>query len=343
MYYNNQYNYIPQMQNCLPIKKIKIKEVKKVLNQLGLVLFISELVFILLSLLGQEILLYKQLVSVNFYIENFLAVNEFWHGMTLFIALFTIGAFYCLISKTKLNTIIMFEKVKTSTMIGYVLFGLGIAYIGNVLTSILLGNMELIGISNNQSLSSVETNTFTFIVTTFITAVTPAFAEEFLFRGVILGKLRPYGDGFALIISSVLFALMHCNIGQIPFAFIGGAIFGFVTVKTNSMLPAMIIHGLNNLISCFMSELANSDNQMLNITLPNIIFATMLILGVIGFIILIKSDMLLFKLENKFKKPNFPLTMKRLIGCFFSNVGMILTLAIFTFETISRTNFLWIS
>ena len=343
MYYNHQYNYISPTQNCLPIKKIKAKEVRSTLNQLGFVLFVSELVFILLSLFGQKTLLSKPLISVSFYIDNFLAINEFWHGINLFISLFVVGAFYCLISNTKLNTIIMFKKVKPVKMIGYVFLGLGIAYIGNILTSLLLGNMELIGITNNQNLSNIETNTFTFIVTTFITAVTPAFAEEFLFRGVILGKLRPYGDGFALIISSVLFALMHCNIGQIPFAFIGGTIFGFVTIKTNSMLPAMIIHGLNNLISCFMSELSAIDNQLLSSLLPNIIFAIMLFLGIIGFILLIKSDMLLFKFENEFKKSDFPLTMKRLMGCFFSNVGMIFALIIFTIETISRTNFAWIS
>lgn len=343
MYYSNQYNYISPTQKCLPIRKIKTKEVRKTLNQLGFTLFFSELVFILLSLVGQDLLLLKPLVSVNFYIENFLAVNEFWHGLTLFISLFIVGSFYCLFSKTKLNTIIMFEKVKPVKMIGYVFFGLGIAYTGNILTSLLLGNMEIIGITNSQGFSSIETNTFTFIVTTFITAVTPAFAEEFLFRGVILGKLRPYGDGFAVIISSILFALMHCNIGQIPFAFIGGAIFGFVTVKTNSMLPAMIIHSVNNLISCFMSELTFVGNKMISMLIPNIIFVVMFILGIIGFMILIKSDMVLFKFENKFKKSDFPLTMKRLIGCFFSNVGMIFVLIIFTLETISRTNILWIS
>ncbi len=343
MYYNHGYNYISPEQRMIIIRNNKIENIRKTLSGLGFALFTSQIVFTLLWKIGSILLTDNSLISVDFYFDNFLAVSEFWHGITLFISLFVVGSIYCLLSKTSLSDIFKFQKVGVSRIIGYTLLGLGIAYTGNILTSLLLGNMELIGIANESGSTVVENNLFNFIVSTFITAVTPAFAEEFLFRGVILGKLRKYGDGFAVLISSVLFALMHCNIGQIPFAFIGGAIFGFVTVKTNSILPAMIIHGANNLLSCIMNEIAMTNNDFISLFLPNLIFAVIFILGIIGFIILTKTDMLLFKFNNDFKDKSYNFSMKELMKYFFSNIGTIFALTILILETISRTQLLWIS
>ena len=230
-YYNQQNHIFPEQYNYI-LRDNKISDIRKTLSGLGFLLFASEIVFTLLGIVEQQFIQLPSLLSVNFFVENFFAIHEFWHGIMLFTSLFIVGCFYCLMSNTKFKEIIMFNKVKPTKLIGLIFFGLGIAYVGNVLTSLLLGNMSAIGIENSGGSSDLETNILTFIVSTFITAVTPAFAEEFLFRGVILGKLRKYGDGFALLISSLMFALMHCNIGQIPFAFIGGVVFGFVTIQT---------------------------------------------------------------------------------------------------------------
>ena len=44
--------------------------------------------------------------------------------------------------------------------------------------------------------------------------IVPAFCEEFLFRGVVLSNLMPYGKGTAIIVISVPFGLMHGNFYQ---------------------------------------------------------------------------------------------------------------------------------
>ena len=41
------------------------------------------------------------------------------------------------------------------------------------------------------------------------TAVLPALVEEMVFRGYILGALRPQGDGLAIVFSAVFFGLLH--------------------------------------------------------------------------------------------------------------------------------------
>lgn len=80
-------------------------------------------------------------------------------------------------------------------------------------------------------------------------AVVPALVEEFAFRGVVLGHLRRYGNTFAILASSLLFGLMHGNAVQIPFAFAAGCIMAYADVLAGSLLPSLILHFLNNLVS----------------------------------------------------------------------------------------------
>ena len=81
------------------------------------------------------------------------------------------------------------------------------------------------------------------------TAIVPAISEELLFRGLILVALLPYGKKTAILGSSVMFAIMHQNIGQIVYTFGMGIVLALIVVKTQSVWGAIILHFLNNLFS----------------------------------------------------------------------------------------------
>ncbi len=89
----------------------------------------------------------------------------------------------------------------------------------------------------------------TFLLRILQTAVLPALIEEFAVRGVVMQPLRRYGDKFALLMSAFVFALMHGNMVQIPFAFIAGLAIGYAVIATGSMWTGVIIHFCNNLIA----------------------------------------------------------------------------------------------
>ena len=112
-----------------------------------------------------------------------------------------------------------------------------------------------------------------FLLVLISTTAFPALLEELLMRGAVLGVLRKFGDSFAIVASSLLFAFMHASLIQFPFAFLVGLILGFVTVKTNSIWPAVIIHAMNNFVSVVFSFL----NETLNKGTANIIFSLFLI------------------------------------------------------------------
>ena len=87
----------------------------------------------------------------------------------------------------------------------------------------------------------------------------PSIFEEIAWRGVILALfLRFYDQRKAILFSALGFGLMHIltlldgrppvwTAGQVAWAAILGLFYGYVTVKTGSLLPAMLVHYLGNL------------------------------------------------------------------------------------------------
>ena len=131
---------------------------------------------------------------------------------------------------------------------------LGVIYFAQLVASLLSTLFSYAGFT-----SSVEYDTtvdITTIIIRFITiAVLPAIFEELMMRGVVLGELLPYGKGFAIITSGVLFGLMHMNAVQLPFACIAGIAMAFAAVYTGSLLMSMLLHFTNNLISVILLSL----------------------------------------------------------------------------------------
>ena len=72
--------------------------------------------------------------------------------------------------------------------------------------------------------------------------------EELLFRGAIQGHLMrkwkmPY---LGIVVSSLIFGVVHGNPAQIPFAFVVGMSLGWMYYLTGSLIPGILMHFINN-------------------------------------------------------------------------------------------------
>lgn len=81
------------------------------------------------------------------------------------------------------------------------------------------------------------------------TALIPAVMEELVFRKKICDALSPYGEKTAIIISSVLFALMHTTFYKLIFTFVGGIFFGWLYLGTKNIKIPMALHFANNFLA----------------------------------------------------------------------------------------------
>ena len=69
--------------------------------------------------------------------------------------------------------------------------------------------------------------------------------EELVFRGFLLNALRPCGKAYAVLISALMFSLMHADIEQIFFTFAAGLILGYVAAEY-SIWASLLLHIINN-------------------------------------------------------------------------------------------------
>ena len=84
-----------------------------------------------------------------------------------------------------------------------------------------------------------------------VAIVTPI-VEELMFRGYILDAInRKHSDWTAIIWSSILFGLLHFLGGafHIGSALIGGIIYGWIRVRTGSLLPSIACHMVWNMLA----------------------------------------------------------------------------------------------
>ena len=80
-------------------------------------------------------------------------------------------------------------------------------------------------------------------------ALLPALPEELFCRGALFSTLRPMGRRTAVFGSALLFALMHANLAQLPYAFIAGIALGALYEFSGSLLFPILFHLANNLLS----------------------------------------------------------------------------------------------
>ena len=84
--------------------------------------------------------------------------------------------------------------------------------------------------------------------------ITP-FLEELLHRGVVFGRLRMrMGMWPAVIVSALIFAILHFNLVQFIYAFLLGIVFALFVEKTGCLYPAVIAHIVANGIAVIRTE-----------------------------------------------------------------------------------------
>lgn len=85
-----------------------------------------------------------------------------------------------------------------------------------------------------------------------VSIVAPPLSEEIAFRGYAMGMIRRHLSPItALVVTSVLFAAVHLTQGlyapKLLVYFLAGLSFGFVALRTGSLLPAMVVHSMGDL------------------------------------------------------------------------------------------------
>lgn len=136
------------------------------------------------------------------------------------------------------------------------------------------------------------------VIAFFVICVVPAMLEELLFRGVMQAMLRPYGLWLAIVGQAVPFALLHGNLASAFFALAAGIFLGWLAERSNSLLPGILLHFINNLLAFVQLLLLQNGAQSVAGMLSMISLLVFPVLGVVVLIWWIRQGGLLQKLER---------------------------------------------
>lgn len=229
----------------------------------------------------------------------------------------------------RISDLVSYKKTRKGTALPLFFFGVAFCAFSNIASSYATAIFEAFGIDYSVGDYELPQGVFGFMLTFLSTAVVPALVEEFACRGLVLGTLRKYGDGFAVVSSSIVFAIIHGNFEQMPFAFMVGLFLGYSVVKTNSLRVAIAVHFFNNFISVFFSYFLTD----ISTEIQNIIYVIFLLLSLtlgMFFLKAVNGKTELFKFENA----KTECTEKQKYKWFFSSAAIIVFISICLLESL---------
>lgn len=180
--------------------------------------------------------------------------NEYFSIVILQMMIFLLpGALWCKFSGEKYTSKLRLT-LPAFNSIPFMISATLVLISGGVLISVLFGGLD--SLSHNFSLydtfiSKDNGTVGSKLYLTLAFAALPAICEEFVYRGILCCEYERGGVMRSVIISSVLFALLHFNIVNLPVYLFAGAILALTLYATRSLVGAVIVHFLYNLFGLF--------------------------------------------------------------------------------------------
>lgn len=112
-----------------------------------------------------------------------------------------------------------------------------------------------------------------YIISLISLAVIPAICEELIFRGVLVTALKSKGKIFAVIISSIMFAIFHFSPSQLIYPFCFGLILSIIFLRTNNIIFSILLHFINNALSLSIQYFSSNSGVAFTHSASNLIYA----------------------------------------------------------------------
>lgn len=182
---------------------------------------------------------------------------------------------------------------------------------------LLEAGLNSIGYSAMDSIEAATDQSQTVSMFLYASFIAPV-VEELVYRGFVMEPLRKYGKVFAIVVSAVLFGVMHANIPQAIFAIVVGLVLGY-TAMEYSVFWSIAIHMANNFV---FGEVLTWIGGLLGETAGTILSgAVILAFFIVGIVILWKNRQRIreYIAENQAEKGSYRYA--------FTTVSIILFLA----------------
>lgn len=228
-------------------------------------------------------------------------------------------------------------NINVKTFILYIGISFTLMWIGNItglIITALLGGAIQNDISN--PIHELVNSTSIWLNLILIGIIAPIF-EELILRKLIIDRTIKYGAKVSIIISAVIFSLLHANLNQFFYTLLLGGFFAYVYIKTGRIIYSIILHSFINLMGSvvsvmFANHILNIQNSLTVMDLGMILayFLLIIICLAIGVYGLTKIN------KARFRGSKTQIALKHPMRTVFLNYGMILFIGYFIFKIISQ-------
>lgn len=220
------------------IEPFRKKEVRKIFSRIGF----SYALFLVVSTIAQWlIVLLLRAMKVQSLSSDFAVVLSMGS-----MYIFAYPVFLVLFKRIPVSKKIENRKWSLGALAVCFLISLSFIYIGNIIGQIFMFIVSRITkepmINDVQALLNDIHPLTIFLLTVLIAPV----MEELMFRKVLINRTIQYGQGVSIVVSGVLFGLVHGNFYQFFYACALGMVFAYIYVKTGRIQYTIIFHMLIN-------------------------------------------------------------------------------------------------
>lgn len=249
-------------------------------------------VFFTIYALQLLVVIFAKKVSLD-YTNTFnlaISISEYI-GILLVILLYSVKKGYDLKQVFRLNSIKLIQVI----LIVVIAFATwAIATFLNLIILIILSELGMHPVGNDI----VVTSKAEFLYGIFFICMTPAICEEMLCRGILLKAYENRGTISAIVISAILFGLIHNNIQNLIGPIFIGIVSGYIVIKSNSIFSGITLHFVFNFISmCILYLQKDYGNPISDTSATNLVQA-----GAALFILFIFAYIILYITFNVFNR-----------------------------------------
>ncbi len=224
----------------------------------------SALVFLLAFLVAQIVMSIWQIVLLSILKAcNYHNANNFLSNPYLY-CVYSLGQFAVFVSifiicykKFGLKDEIKQEKLDIKWLLTFLALGVVTMFALSNFVNYFTTALNLLGQPSNVLQYSIDSWP-SYLCSIVSLAVLPAVGEELLFRGTIFNGLKQKGKLYAVVMSSVMFAIFHFSLSQLYYPLLFGMLLGLAYAYTDNIYVPIGMHFLNNALNLTLQFVSSS-------------------------------------------------------------------------------------
>lgn len=226
------------------------------------------------------------------------------------------------------SSLIRTRKFSFANAVQYCMAAVFLQHFAAVLCSGISDIFEKYGYDTSSGISDMFASTTTgLVISALYSCIIAPITEELFFRGMLLKLLSKANQRFAIAATAVFFGLFHGNLPQFLLAFLLGVFFAHITLKHNSIVPAVIAHSFVNTMSTIINFIYTNFKDSTIVTAANMLYV---LIAMAGFIMLVE-----FLLKNKLPRTT-PKQSSRGFSVAMTSVPFVVAFVLFAFIMIAE-------